>query len=425
MLRRLGGERRTRLDAVSPEVRSSVAWGTFAVVVVASLLVLPFAGAMAQGLRVDLCRGHGGCGYQPPRTRCELLSRDIGMASSLTVLDRAVDSRRKTEVTTTVDGVTVVRLPGGGSDGAFTTVHFDGPDDARAWLEQRAGRYRPVHAAAVGGPGSVDAGMDRLLRSLGFEGEGAEVGPQETELGADRQLGAGAYLGVFAPVVSASGGAEWTRLASDGSSTSSGRLPAGTSLADAGTSLATRLGMVGEARYTVVTDGNGEPALLLLRGEALQRDDGTFVASSSLVRLQERGEARGQGPVAAERQRAEGRHVVQTVVLGLRASANLAAFRGAFVSTDAATVPRSAEPVVVPGSGRVAVDLEGLDARVGRLVERLAQDGVYVRERSRTTVVPAERAGGATTRETTLIDAYSQDFAVPASELTRLPGCSR
>lgn len=438
------------LSHVSPETRTTVAWSSFTAAVAVSLLVLPFAGGVGQVLRTDLCRGDGVCGYEPPRTRCDTLSRDIGLAAALTVRERSVDTDRGTEVTTTADGVTVVRLipdhdtaavvtdrlraSSGSESGSSVTpgrvlaqrFRFAGPDEARAWLEHRRLRYRPLHAAAVGGgDGSVDVSVGAVLGALGFEGDGTDRPPDEVEVETSRQLMAGSYLAASGPAGTGAPTAV-LRLGGNGSAMVTGTLPPATSLADLQTSLATRLGMVGPATYTVTTDGNGDPQLLLVQGEAQQREDGTFTATDTLPRLRESGVTRGHGAAAATRERADGYATVQTIALDLRSDANRRSFGDAFVETPTVVLPGSPPLAVVPGSGRVAVDLAEQGERVDRLVERFEQDGVYVRERSRTSGIPAtDGTGHDRTRETTLIDAYSQDFAVPASGLTRLPGCTR
>jgi hypothetical protein len=435
---------------VSPETRTTVAWASFTAAVAASLLVLPFANGVGQALRTDLCRGDGVCGYEPPRTRCDTLSRDIGLAAALTVRERSVDAGRRSEVTTTADGVTVVRLSPDDDTAAVVTdrlrvatgshsgssvtsgrvlagrFRFAGPDEARAWLEQRRLRYRPLHAAAVGGgDGSVDVSVGAVLAALGFEGDGTDRLPDEVEVEVSRQLAAGSYLTASGPAGPEASTAV-VRLGANGSAVATGTLRPATSLADRQTSLATRLGMVGDATYAVTTDGNGDPQLLLVQGEAQQREDGTFTATDALPRLRESGVTRGHGTAAATRERADGYATVQTIALDLRGGANRRAFEDVFVETPTVVLPGSPRLAVVPGSGRVAVDLAGQGERVDRLVQRFEQDGVYVRERSRTSGVPAtDGTGHDRTRETTLIDAYSQDFAVPASGLTRLPGCTR
>ncbi len=392
--------------------------------VTASLLMLPLAPVLAEGLRVRVCRGTGGsCGYQPVTTRCTVLSRDSGVASSLTVLR----SQRIGALTVDklVDGTATVTLAGdrrdalgsNGSEPLESLYHFTRHDDADAWVD----RYREVGDPVVEAPAGPRAsglaeGVRRTVAALGFRDPATDREPDAVVLDVPAQAAAaGSYLAASGPArpVAVASRPRLT-LEPSGRTTTTGSLATARNQDEIATSLATRLGLVADARYAVSTDPTGRPERLVVSGEAGQDVDGDVLAATSLPQIREQGASRGRGALQAAIDRRAGVRTFQSVVLDLRSESNRRAFARVFLPAGALNAARSAPLVRLPRSGLVVVDAQRSARAVDGLVARLAGDAVLLRETRRDT------ADGSV-----LVSAFSEDFAVPASRLTALPGCSQ
>lgn len=83
-------------------------------------------------------------------------------------------------------------------------------------------------------------------------------------------------------------------------------------------------------------------------------------------------------------------------------------------------------PVLASAAGTVAPDPAAQAASVRSLVQRLADDAVYVRTTTASaSTSPTTTTSSTTGSETTLLEGFSEDLAVPASRLTAMPGCVR
>jgi hypothetical protein len=404
--------------------RTVIGWWALAVAVAGSLLLTPLAPTAAEHLRVSVCRSTGGsCGYVPPRTRCAVLSRDFGVASAVVAL-RETSTRDGTVVTTAaLDGtasVTLVdpsgvdlsalaaerlgaRAAGPTTGGLAAVYRFSRHDDADAWLDHHRGLDVPISSAAAGldgwqGAGSDDdlhAGLRSALQLLGFADPAADRTPDGVVVGVPLQAqGSRAYgqassssAGTSAPEV----GLRAT-LDADGRSTTTGGLAAASNQDELARSLAQQVGLAGAATYRVTADATGQPVRLELSGAAATSPGGGYAATELLPRLREGGSSLAAG--AGE--------VREAVVLDLRSAANRAAFERVFVT---------AGPVSSP-------NLAAQEAAVATLVARISDDAVFVRTR-------VERADVGDETRTTYLQGFSEDLAVPASSLTRMPGCSR
>ncbi len=430
-----------------PEL-GTLAWWALAIAVTGALLVTPLAPALGEDLRVSVCRSTGGsCGYVAPRASCDVLSRDTGIASAVTPLrvSRAAEGSGADEVTTAkaLDGTATVTLHdpaaldlgaiaaerlgvrasvGGRARGLDAVFRFSRHDDADAWLDHYHRLDAPISSAAAGWsapapavdarPGEVPDGLHegvrRLLGALGFADLDAVRSPDGVVVAVPSQAQGDA---VYARASSSSSGdavraATPTRLTldGDGRSTTTGELPAAANQDELARALPQLVGLAGPATYSVASDAAGDPVRLELRGLAAVDADGAYVAASRLPRLREEGRSRSSHPDGA----------IQTVVLDLRSSANREAFDRAFRVAGPAAVVRSLAVAVSPNAGTVAPDAARQAAVMRLLAERIADDAVYVR----TTV--ATRGS-----ETTLLEGFSEDFAVPASRLAAMPGCAQ
>lgn len=407
-------------------------WYVLVGLVAVSLLVLPLSPGLAEGLRVRVCTATGGsCGYRPAAVKCTVLARDSGIAAGLAALSSKGFSRDGVRVDKLLDGSAVVTLSRpstartGGDLGALTLARLDvgqrsdvlrggasGPiaasyrfrrqDDADAWFDHYRRIDQPVKTAAVGPNGAgLAEGVRQAVRLLGFTDPEAVTAPDAVELDVPRQATAtGSYLAASGKAPTDEGQGQLPPrllLDANGRATTSGGLPLARSQDGIAGSLATRLGLVADPSYRVSSDAAGRPMRLVVSGEAGQSVDGGFLAAQALP-LREQGDSRGSGSLQAELDRQSGVRTFQSVVLDLRGESNRAAFDGVFLASGALNLAR---PQPAPRA-------------VQALVDRMASDGVVVRTTTRTV--------GA---ETTLVSGYSQDLAVPASRMTRLPGCSQ
>ena len=421
-------------------------WWAFAVAVVAALLVTPLAPAAGEDLRVSVCRSTGGsCGYVAPRTRCAVLSRDAGIASAVTPL--RVNGSDGSDVVTTklLDGSATVTLhdpphvdlsglaaarlalrpTSGGAigdpPGLDAVYRFGRHDDADAWLDHYRRVDAPVSSAVAGWTSAAPAsgaraavqdglhdGVRRLVRLLGFsdldsvrEPDGVVV-PVPVEAVTSAAYGRATSSGT-GEVGDGSPGQTATRLTldADGRSSTAGVLPAAGTQDELERALPQALGFDGPATYRVVSDAGHVPVRLELTGAAAIDADGDLVAAQRIANLREGGESRSSLAPGA----------MQTLVLDLRAAANREAFDRLFrVAGPVATV--RAVPLATTAAGTVAPDDDSQAEAVQLLAGRLADDAVYVR------TAVATRGS-----ETTLLDGFSEDLAVPASRLTAMPGC--
>lgn len=442
-----------------------VAWGLLVVVVVSALLVIPFAPAIGEKVRVNVCRSTGGsCGYAAARTRCALLARDSAVASAITPMSTVRGAPEGTETTKMLDGGATVRLSdprldvlGGdglgtlaaqrlgvrmaGSAGAgagltpaeddlAAVYRFARHDDADAWLDRYQRVDVPVRVAAVGpgGPG-LHTGVRRAVRSLGFGDPDAAAEPDGVVVDVPSQAAeAAGFARASGPLLPQRPQPRpQLTLEVTGRTATTGELPVARTQNEVDGSLATRLGMLAGASWTVTTDAAGRPATLTVTGEAAQRGDGAFVAASSLPRLREQGASLGEGREQADLARQQGIRTVQSVVLDLRGQTNRQAFERVFLAAGPLALLRSAALRTLPRTGTVVADPGPPAAAVRTLLDRLAQDGVYVRTRTRTAPAASVSAGSATTQrtESRLLQGFSEDFAVSASRLSALPGCSQ
>ncbi len=416
--------------------------------VAVSLLVLPLSPGLAEGLRVRVCTATGGsCGYRPASVKCTVLSRDSGIASGLAVLSSQRSAGGDVRVDKLLDGSAVVTLsrpapgraggdlgalalqrldvrqrpgppPGNGSGAIEAVYRFRRHDDADAWLDRYHRVEEPVVVAAAGPRGTgLDEGVRQAVRLLGFTDPDEVAEPDAVVLDVPAQAAAaGSYLGASGPAgadAGAAGARVRLQLDASGRATTSGVLALARNQDEIDDSLATRLGLVADPAYQVQTDAAGRPVRLVVSGEAGQTVDGDFLAADTLP-LRERGDSRGRGAQQASLDREQGVRTFQSVVLDLRGASNRAAFDRVFFASGALNAARPAPLTRLPRTGLVVVDADRAARAVGDLVERLASDGVVVRTTTRT-------AGGVSD----LVSGFSQDLAVPASTLTRLPGCSQ
>lgn len=343
---------------------------------------------------------------------------------------------------------------------------FPRHDDADAWLD----RYRlaevPVTTAAAGPQGSgVHRGLGLAARAAGFDDPDAVRDPDGVVLDVATQAARPAgYVEASVPI-SRSDIAGPTELTLDGTgrATTSGGLPPAGTRGDVVLSLATRLGFEpprstdfragaltgstvgfpvgfpGDAKsphtpvpvaaiYRVRTDAAGRPMTLELTGLAGRHADGRFLAASALSRIRERGESLDAAATWVD-DPGEGVRTVQTVVLDLRGDSDRKAFDRVFRTGVGLSTPGAAgaRMAVVRAAGRtraVRADRPAQAAAVRALVARIAKDAVFVRTRVQTSV-STPTTGLAQRTETRMVQGFSQDFAVPTSRLTRMPGCSR
>jgi hypothetical protein len=398
---------------------SLLGWWALAVAVTAGALALPLAPQAAEGLRVSVCRSTGGsCGYLPQRTRCDVLSRDSSTASALVALRRS-GSGSSEALVKALDGtaeVTLrephgrdlgvllgerlgVRVPPGRGHGLAATFRFPRHDDADAWLDHYHRREQPITAAAAGwstptASAGLHEGLRRVLSGLGFADLDAVRLPDAVVVDLAGEATGSAAFGRASSGLAAepvAGAPSRLEVEVEGRTATSGDLPTAADQNEADgfvPGLAGLLGLLGPARYRVVSDASGEPARLEVSGVAEVRPDGQVAGADRLPRLREGGGSRAAIAPGAD----------QTVVLDLRSSANRAAFDRVF---------RVQGPAAVPD------DTAQADA-VRSLVQRVADDAVYIRTTTRTTGT-----------ETTMLKGFSEDLAVPASRLSALPGCSR
>ena len=442
-----------RPSSVSAQRRRVAGWSALVALVVAALLVTPLTPAVGEDLRVSVCRSTGGsCGYRPPATRCAVLARDAGLASAATTVRDSVAADGLGTLKQ-LDGSAAVAVPrvdglgalaarrlglaatGPGQGVVLGQVHrFGRHDDADAWVD----RYRQADVAvtsAVVGPRAdgVHDGVRSVVRALGFGDPGAQRQPDGVLLDMAAQVVASAAFGQSSgpyihPLI---GPRPRVTLEANGRSSTTGALDVGSTQAEAAGSLASRLGLLGTGTWTVTSDAAASPVTLTVTGEAEQTPDGTFVASASLVRLRERGSTIGGGTARADADRLRGERTQQAVVLDLRSATNRSAFERVFLTAGPMVLLRSAPTRTLPRKAGVATDTPRAEQAVQALVDRFSADAVYVRTRTRTSPPPTagqaqggDAAGVRPGTETTLIEAFSVDFAVPASRLSPLPGCS-
>jgi hypothetical protein len=455
---------------------SVLGWSGLTAATTAGALLVPLAPVIGEDLRVATCRSTGGsCGYVPATLRCAVLARDSGVASGLTPLSEVTSADGSITTTKFLDGGAEVfvrdrrsarwarlaerRLASSGSAGGPGSAgaavvgavwSFPRHDDADAWRDRYLLAAAPVTAAAAGpGGAGVHLGVDAVVRSVGFDDPDRVREPDGVviEVGAQATDGAG-YLGVSAgnpkdagtrSAAKLTGGPGATTLTVDatGRATTSGPLPLAPTARRAGQSLATRLGFGPDEppTYLVRTDAAGRPTTLVLTGTAARTADGSLLASTELTRIREQGESLGAAN-SADADREQGIRTRQTVLLDLRGPTNQRAFAQVFRAGRRLSVPTPAGTAPVAGTApaagratggsRLTADRKSQQA-VAALVRRIGQDAVFVRTRVRGAadpVVPVGPAGGRRT-ESLMLQGFSQDFAVPASRLTRMPGCSR
>jgi hypothetical protein len=345
-------------------------------------------------------------------------------------------------------------LDGGGLDGDVVGAVWGFPrhDDADAWRDRYLLAAAPVTAAAAGpGGAGVHQGVGAVVRSAGFDdpdrvrdpdGVIIEVGAQVTGAATYRQVSAGTRADAEPAAASA---ATTLTLDATGRASTSGplrpvptaagavRSPAGRPLADR--SLAWRLGFGSDepTTYSVRTDAAGRPTTLVLTGAVARTAGGSLRAPAELARIREQGESLGAASSAAD-DLAQRIRTRQTFLLDLRGPTNQRAFAQVFragpglsVPLPAGAVPGRSAGAELAGPPGATTDREDQSAVATALVQRIAQDAVFVRTRVRGAGGPAGPPGAAgdQERETLMLQGFSQDFAVPASRLTRMPGCSR
>jgi hypothetical protein len=345
-------------------------------------------------------------------------------------------------------------LDGGGLDGDVVGAVWGFPrhDDADAWRDRYLLAAAPVTAAAAGpGGAGVHQGVGAVVRSAGFDdpdrvrdpdGVIIEVGAQVTGAATYRQVSAGTRTDAEPAAASA---ATTLTLDATGRASTSGplrpvptaagavRSPAGRPLADR--SLAWRLGFGSDepTTYSVRTDAAGRPTTLVLTGAVARTAGGSLRAPAELARIREQGESLGAASSAAD-DLAQRIRTRQTFLLDLRGPTNQRAFAQVFragpglsVPLPAGAVPGRSAGAELAGPPGATTDREDQSAVATALVQRIAQDAVFVRTRVRGAGGPAGPPGAAgdQERETLMLQGFSQDFAVPASRLTRMPGCSR
>ncbi len=343
-------------------------------------------------------------------------------------------------------------LVGDGLVGAVWT--FPRHDDADAWRDRYLLAAAPVTSAVAGTNGSgVHRGVSAAVRSVGFddpdsvrEPDGVVIGVGAQSLGGDVYSRASVGRSGAEPASRPTRGATLTSLTVDatGRASTFGPLPLAPTTAEASGSLATRLGLgpdaaagegsaddPGPATYLVRSDASGRPATLMVSGTASRTSGGSFRASAELPRIREQGESLGAaGSAVADAE--QGIRTRQTIFLDLRGETNQRAFTRVFLAGGGLTVPRAARPVPT-GAGRkgrlrMATDRPGQREAVTALVRRISKDAVFVRTRVRTgpqLAAASSTAASAAPTEAATLQGFSQDFAVPTSRLTRMPGCSR
>jgi hypothetical protein len=180
------------------------------------------------------------------------------------------------------------------------------------------------------------------------------------------------------------GGDAQLELDGSGRSTASGPLSLADNENELGRSLASQLGLAGRPTYSVTTDADSTPVSLTVTGESALDASGAYASSAALVRLRERGETESPGAADVAAERAHGVRWVQTLVLDLRPASNRAAFDAVFTVAGPLVTLRTEGTRTERTAGMVVADVPGHERAVHDLVDRIAQDAVFVRSRSPT-----------------------------------------
>ncbi len=315
--------------------------------------------------------------------------------------------------------------------GSYALVYeFDDVQDMRDFADDRRGVLQQA-ANYLGGPvaDGIEQGVDWFGRWTGWYGEDTpapsaiafDVGAQGSGgggFGASTLAGAGGELqaGVKGTV----------EMKLDGSGSSfSGEISAAGEADGALALLTAEAGITGKAGYTVEMDGEGRPVSLVLEGEAApswsfgKNNDGLPIPSPD-------------SRVSADGSGGAGTAYTRSFTLDLTNPDNRAAFDQAFVTAGpvaAPRIPRSLAP------GTYLPDPADSVRLYGPLVDRLAQDAVYVQAEYAGTQfggsIGAEGGGGLKFgltltgggQERELVEALSRDFSVPGSQLAPLSSC--
>ncbi len=429
--------------------------------VISAVLAMPIAPAVAENLRIVICKITGGeCGNARPIPSCLVASRDRTVGASLTAFSVKAGHDDKVSVLKYGDGTAKVVLAdvyslGGeasagekldlaaiskqlkasgyasaslsGTGGMQLVYEFPTHEAADTWVQQNRGVLGQL-LNFTGGPlaDGVEQGVNWVSRKLGIGGDTVRA-PDAivVEVGAEAKGGGGYGASTLADAsgeLSAKTAGSLEISLKDGSSTFTGSAEVG---ASGGASLAfvgVKLGITGSASYSVSYDPEGNPVSLTIAGEAtptasLGMDkNGLPIADATKISY-------GGSGQQAER-------YSRSYTLDLRNPANLSAFQQAFVTAGPVALPRVAV-------GPAGLDPVGTARNLTPLVDRIAADAVYVQAKYATT--EGGGSGGVSAGEgvsfgldgtykmssATLQDAQSQDFGVPASTLGPLSSCGK
>ena len=429
--------------------------------VVSAILAMPLAPSLAESLRIAVCKVTGGdCGATRPIPNCLVASRDRTVGASLTAYSVKGGRDDKVSVLKYGDGTAKIvladtysiggeahagtqldlaaiaqQLKASGYGNASLTAtggmqlvyNFPSHAAADAWADQNRGVIDQLVNFA-GGPltDGLEQGMNWVGRKLGIGGDSVRA-PDAivVEVGAQLKGGGGYGASTLAGVAGEASGKSTGALEislHDGSQKFTGAMEVG---ASGGVDLAfvgAKLGLTGKAAYTVGYDPNGVPVSMTITGTATRTASLGTAKKGLPISDADKISYAGSGQA--------GTLYTRSYTLDLRNPANLTAFQQAFVT---------AGPVALP---RVAAGLDGIDpiataANFTPLMDRIATDSVYVQAEYQTAETGG--SGGLKVGEgiafgvegtyksntSTLEDAQSQDFGVPASQLGPLSTCGK
>jgi hypothetical protein len=459
-----------RLAGPGPVDRGSgtleyVGVATLIAAVFAALAVIPLAPSMAESLRESLCTitHQSSCGYARPTVRCTTATRDRTVGASVTAFFVKGGHDDKYTVTTYGDGTAEVALADsyqlgvqgtagvkldleaiskelkakGYAEGSLsavagyqTVLKFGSATAANDWVNRNRSALGQV-ANAVSGPvgDGLEQGLNWIKRQTGLGNQDDARAPDAVviDLGLQATGGAGYGLstlaGVSADTKDAVKGS--LRLNTDGTQQFTGSFEGEANGTGSLAFVSGKLGLTGKASYAVKFDKDGNPVEMTVVGE--------YGGNGGIGSMKSGLPIGGGTKIKYGGDGAEGVKVNHSYTLNLLNPANRAAFDQAFVTAGPVVLPRPT-PTVLPVGGVPAPDPVQLAAQISPLVDRMAQDAVYVRSQYTTGQAGGTVGGSAegfgldgTYKGTNadLTKAESQDFAVPSSTLSPMQSCAR
>lgn len=438
---------------------------TLIAVVFAALTIAPLAPNLAESLRQSICRitNQSPCGYARPVVRCTTATRDRTVGATVTAFFVKAGHDDKYTVTEFGDGTTEIALAdqyqlgvsgtagvkldleaiakelkakgyveGSASAlGGYQTVYtFDSHEAANAWIDRNRGLIQHITNAVAGPTGdALDQGLNWIKRKTGLGNQDDARSPDAVviDLGAQATGGAGYGMSTLAGVgADAKANLKGSlRLNTNGTQQFTGSFDAegtgGGSLAF----VSGKLGFAGKASYAVKFDKDGEPVELTVVGE--------YGGNGGLGTLKSGLPVGGGAKVKYGGDGNSGSKVNHSYTLNLNNPANRAAFDQAFSRSGPVVLPRPT-PTFIPTGGLPVLDPAQLARQVTPLMDRVAQDAVYVRSEYGTSQLggtvgaSGEGFGLDGTYKGTQADltqVQSQDFSVPSSTLAPMQDCAR